>query len=243
MKRIVVATAALTALAFAETPTATPLKTHTELSYVQTGGNTQSKSFAMTFNLDKKWERHILGLKSSALFSTENDAETKNKWNVDANYGYRYSERLSFEYLISYAQDRYSGYDSQLYTGPGVAYAALLGPVHTLDLTGSVGYARDDLALPPTSTEDDIQTYASGKAEANYAWQITEQLRFREDASYRLSFEDAQNYFVLSTTALDSKISDIFSMGLSYKVDYKNKVPAGKERTDTTFLASLIIDY
>lgn len=243
MKRIIVAMAALCALAVAETPKATPLKTHTELSYVQTTGNTESKSFAMAFNLDKKWERHIFGIQSAALFSTEDDNETKNKWNINANYGYRFSERLSAGYLINYSQDRYSGYDSQLYTGPDVAFAALLGPVHTLDLSASIGYARDDIALPPSSTEDDIQTYTSGKAEANYAWQIVESLRFREDASYRVSFEDAQNYFVLSTTALESKISDVFSMGLSYKVDYKNQVPLGKERTDTTFLASLIIDY
>jgi len=243
MKRIVFATTALYALAGADTPVATPLQTHTEISYVQTQGNTDSQSFAMAFNLNKKWERHILGVKSSALFSTEDNNETKNKWNVDVNYGYRYSERLSFEYLVNYSQDRYSGYDSQLYTGPGVAYAALLGPVHTLNLTGSVGYARDDIAQPPSVTTDDIKTYTSGKAEASYAWQIVEQLRFREDASYRVSFEDAQNYFVLSTTALESKISDVFSMGMSYKADYKNLVPAGKKRLDTTFLASLIIDY
>jgi hypothetical protein len=43
-------------------------------------------------------------------------------------------------------------------------------------------------------------------------------------------------------TTLTSKLSDIFSAGLSYKVDYVN-LPSVQEYADTTFTANAIIDY
>jgi putative salt-induced outer membrane protein YdiY len=55
--------------------------------------------------------------------------------------------------------------------------------------------------------------------------------------------DDSDNYFVTSKTAIESKMSDIFSLGVNYKVDYANKVAQGTERTDETFTVSLIIDY
>ena len=50
-------------------------------------------------------------------------------------------------------------------------------------------------------------------------------------------------YFSFSKTAIETKISDIFSMGISYKVDYTNLPPSDKEYSDKTFMTSLIIDY
>jgi len=50
-------------------------------------------------------------------------------------------------------------------------------------------------------------------------------------------------YFAFSKTALSTKFSDIFSAGISYKVDYSNSPATGKEYTDRTFTANLIIDY
>jgi len=49
------------------------------------------------------------------------------------------------------------------------------------------------------------------------------------------------NYFVYSKSALSSKISDIFSAGLSYKVDYINMSPFCKTYTDRILITNLMI--
>ncbi|MEA1918872.1 MAG: DUF481 domain-containing protein, partial [Campylobacterota bacterium] len=85
--------------------------------------------------------------------------------------------------------------------------------------------------------------YTGFSAKANYAWQIMDNLKFLQEASYRSDFDDTDNYFAFSKTAVETKISDMFSMGISYKVDYTNLAPAGKEYSDRTFMTSLIIDY
>ena len=71
---------------------------------------------------------------------------------------------------------------------------------------------------------------------------MLENLKFDQELSYRGSFEESKKYFVFSKTAFTSKLSDMFSAGLSYKVDYVNE-PGDKEKSDTTLTANLIIDY
>ena len=52
----------------------------------------------------------------------------------------------------------------------------------------------------------------------NFAWQILEGLKFRQEASYRSDFKAPKTYFVYAKTALESKINSTFSMGVSYKI-------------------------
>ncbi|RUM62493.1 MAG: DUF481 domain-containing protein, partial [Sulfurimonas sp.] len=77
----------------------------------------------------------------------------------------------------------------------------------------------------------------------NYEWQVAENLKFKQDLKYRGSFDDSENYFINSKSAIESKLGGLFSMGISYAVDYANLPAAGKTSTDKTLLASLIIDY
>jgi putative salt-induced outer membrane protein len=71
-----------------------------------------------------------------------------------------------------------------------------------------------------------------------------ENLRFRENADYLVSFEDTDKYFINSETALEVKISEDFSLGVSYITAYQNQLPSPElKHTDTTFLSSLIIDF
>jgi len=61
---------------------------------------------------------------------------------------------------------------------------------------------------------------------------------------YRSEFDDTTNYFMKSKTTVESKISDVFSMGVSYTVDYtNNKADDVRSYTDNVFLASLIADF
>ena len=70
-----------------------------------------------------------------------------------------------------------------------------------------------------------------------------DRLKFNQDLYYRAAFDDAQKYFVFSNSALSSKISDMFSAGVSYKVDYTNTVLADVVRHDNTFSAFLSADF
>ncbi len=228
-------------LAAAVGPEPEPLKTHAELGFIKTTGNTKTTSFAGVLNISKAFGDHMLRFDAEGYYSEDDGKETKNRWKTIANYDYPETSAWAFNYLIGYEVDKFSGFDSQFYTGPGVKWKAIEPPAHQLDLQGNVLYSQDD--IEDTDVGGGTHDYAAIQAKLDYNWQISESWKFIQIASYRVEVDELDNYFIYSKTAVESKISDIFSLGVNYTIDYKNEAPTDKVRTDKTFLISLIIDY
>jgi putative salt-induced outer membrane protein len=241
---------------------ANPLVTHTELGFVQTGGNTDTTAFSLDFTGKKSWAKQSLKLNLDALYGTQNGVENNNKIVGILNYDWQFEKRVALNYIVGYKDDKFSGYTYQFYTGPGVKYDVLGSKKYQLDLQGNVLYnmqqemnkyydANGTEVKYPYPNGTDGLTKVDGTyndfwgylVSGNFRWTIVEGFKFIEEASYRSDFGNADNYFVYSKTAVESKINGNFSMGVSYKINYNNLPPAGNERTDTTSMVSLIIDY
>lgn len=218
------------------------LITHAEFGFISTSGNTDTTSYNLDLEMKKGWNKHKFIFSFDGQYADDNDVQTKNKFLGELEYDYEFTDRFAFDYLIGYKQDKFSGYTYQAYTGPGAKYKLIKEEKHDLSLEGNILYSQDELEdtlLYAKTTRD----YTSLRAKATYQWQILDNLSFEQELSYRMEVEKNQNYFVFSKTALISKISDVFSLGLNYKVDYVNTPPSGIEHSDKTFGASLIIDY
>ncbi len=246
--------------AHAEDVKVTPLKTHAEFGYIETNGNTKTKTFNLEANAKKAWNKHEGKIKFDGQYADDGGDETKNKYLIELNYNYSFTDRFAFDYLVGYKSDKFSGYDYQFYTGPGAQYKAIVTDQHKLTLSGNILYSQDQKmdihrdasgAIVPypyntpyvTTESGKKDDYAAYRLKGEYAYKITKTLKFTQDLSIRGDLEKSENYFVFSKTALSSKISDIFSAGVSYKVDYANRPPVDKKKTDTTFTFNLIADF
>ena len=218
------------------------LVTHTELGYIQTDGNTETKTFNLESKATKNWQKHVFAFVIDAQYAEDAGTETKNKFLTELTYDYEFTDRLAFTYLLGYKSDKFSSFDYQAYTGPGAKYKAIVSKNHNLGFEGNILYSMDEISPVPPAVTSESDDYASYRVKGVYGWQMLENLKFDQEVSYRGSFEDADKYFVFSKSALSSKISDIFSAGVSYKVDYVNEA-GDKENTDTTLTLNLIMDY
>ena len=214
------------------------LKTHTEFGFISTSGNTDTLNYSLDSKIKKAWDKHMFSLAFDGQYADDNGVETKNKFLTELNYDYALSNRLSFDYLIGYKNDKFSGYNYQAYTGPGLKYKAIQEQDHKLSVEGSILYSQDEL-----DSSSQTREYSAFRAKGVYEWQILENLKFTQDLSYRSEFEDTENYFIFSKTAFSSKISDIFSFGINYKMDYVNQAPLSTRHADRTLTANLIADY
>ncbi len=225
----------------AKLPQDTALKTHTQLGYIATSGNTKTESFALSTEWTKEFGKNQVSWTFDAQYgkADENGVYTtnKNKYFTELGYDYSFTDRFAFNYLAGYKHDKFSNYTYQFYTGPGAKYKAVKTEAHELSVEGSVLYSRDEFIESEETTN-----YTSLQAKGVYSWQILDNLKFDQIASYRMDVEDVDNYFVYSDSELTSKISDILSAGIGYKVDYVNH-PGDKEHTDKTLLVTLSIDY
>jgi putative salt-induced outer membrane protein len=234
--------------------------THAEVGYIKTTGNTDTETYNMDIKLKKEWEKHILTLAFLKIYGEENGEDNKDKTFTELNYYYKFTDRFAFDYMAAYKEDKFSGFDYQFYTGPGLVYKVVDEEKHTLFAKLNSLYSRDqveDTRVDANGNEVSYpypsgsinqhdgysDEYVSYKAQILYTWQLAEKTKFVQDLRYRSQVDEAENYFIYSKSSLEAKISDIFSAGISYQVDYVNEAAEGKNHTDKTTMFNLIIDY
>lgn len=211
--------------------------THSEFSYINTKGNTNTTSLAFEGTIKEEWEHHRLRLRGDAYRSTANSLVSKDKWSAEVNYDFPLCSRVSMNYLTGYKDDRFSGFNYQFYTGPGMGIKIINDTDYKLDLQGNLLYDVDKPNDLPS------YHYLSSKLGAIYNWKIQNNLKFIQEATFRMNLKETQYNFFYSKTAFENKINSSLSMGVSYKIDYVNTPPELSFRSDRTFLVSLIVDY
>jgi len=262
MKKTALSLIALSSLLSAEMMQANPFVTHTEMGYIETAGNTETKAFNLESKAAKDWGHHVAKGFIDAQYASNRFKETKNKFLAEFTYDYEFTSLLAFNYIAGYRKDRFSGFESQKYTGPGARYKYLVTEEENFAIDGNLLYAIDNyenafttatgryIPYPDTIPADAIlqrpgyqNNYMAFRVKGAYDKQLLENLKFDQEVTYRSAFKEFQNFFVFSKTALSSRISEMFSAGISYKVDYINVPANGKDKVDTTFSANLILDY
>ena len=93
------------------------LKTHVEIGYTNTAGNTESQDLAGNLKMEYPFgKKNALRFVGNMLYSTNKDFEsnttstTKNRWDAEANYDYNFNETWAFNYLAGGKGDKFSTY-------------------------------------------------------------------------------------------------------------------------------------
>ncbi len=224
----------------AEATEAPHWKVRAELSYTSSSGNTDSETLAGKLGIKREETRNRYYFDGS-VFRTENDNdETANKWMVEGRYERIIHERLFGFGDAYYIKDKFSGYKYRYGFGPGIGYDFVNTDNQSLKGLFSLVYSHDSYSTGSEKSDN----YCAGKVGIKYEWHIMKNLTFKEDAYYHVSFDDSDVYFLNSETAIEVKISDAVSLGLSYIIAYQNAPPSPEiDDTDRIFLTSLIIDF
>jgi putative salt-induced outer membrane protein len=120
-------------------------KIKSQIGFSKTNGNTDTTSFSGLVDISKKIDKHILSSKIEGQYSEESGIENKNKINGKLNYFYEINKQLSFNYEIYGEQDKFSGFDYKIYTGPGVMYKFDILKKHEFKIGVNVLYENDVL--------------------------------------------------------------------------------------------------
>ncbi len=215
-------------------------QTHLELSYVATSGNTDTQTFSSKAEIKKEEKINRYYIKFDGLYAKNDDKESANKWNLNGRWERTISEKMFGFLTANYLADKFSGYDYRLSIGPGLGYNFIKNEKHQLKGLATLSYYYDKFSSGTKSSDK----YSAGDFALNYRWQILQNLKFKFDGNYIVSFDNTDKYFVNAEAGIESKISGNISLGVSYKVAYQNKLPSSSlKHTDTTFLTSLIIDF
>ena len=231
--------ASTAATAFAETAvpdaamSGSTWKGNMEIGFVKTGGNTETETLnakAMAETEREKW-RHTINLE--ALNSSDQKVSTAERYLLSGQSSFKMGPKNFFYVLVSYEDDRFSGYDYRVTESVGYGRRVIGEPQLTLDL--EIGPGARQSKLDSGQTEDESMVRGAAKL----MWKVSNTSKFSEDFSTEVG-EDVT--VTKSVTALSAKVNGSLSTKLSYTIKNTSDVPPGFEKTDSEMAVTLVFD-
>ena len=230
-----------------------PWTSSAELGYVNVSGNTNTETMKAAFDISyevDKWahKAHAEALSAnsettdtSVIPAVTTKERTAAKWLVSGQSDYKFKELDYFYALLSYEDDRFSGFDYQAKLGLGYGRRVIHTDNHLLKLEigpGYRSYRREQ--LPPPALLEETQTETLLRLAANYLWKLSDTSKFTEELTSE-SGEDQDEW--KSVTGLTAKINSSLAMKISHTVKYLDKVPAGNEHFDRETAVTLVFTF
>jgi putative salt-induced outer membrane protein len=210
----------------------------TELSFVNTSGNTEVTTFAAKDKLTYKFSPKIETiLRLSALYGKSDGVKNSENYSAKLRGTYLISERFYTGIVAGWAKDIFAGIDSKISIGPALGYKILTGEQHALDFEAGVEYVDEKF------TDDTKNDYFNGRVFTEYIYTFSEKSNLSQSLEFNYDFENSDNYDIASVTAVTTALSDMLSLKASYNIIFVNApVPTTLKKTDTTLSVSLIIN-
>ena len=205
-----------------------------ELGFVKTTGNTETESFvlkAKAIHQRNKWKNTARG---EALRNADGDIVTAEKYFLSGKSEYTFRDRSYVFGLVTYDDDRFSGFNYQLLGVLGYGRVVMERESVKLNLEVGAGGRQSDPEIGDTDNE------AVLRAAGDFEWKISKSATFIQELSSDIG-EDKT--ITRSLTALTTKINSYLSSRIAYQLKHTSEVPVGIEKTDTEFTFTLLFKY
>jgi len=205
-----------------------------ELGYLKTSGNTDTESLhtkGKIINERIKW-KHTATIEITR--KSDNGVTNAKRTYITGKSDYNIDE---FSYLfatLTYENDDFSGYEYQYTEAIGYGYHVIKQEDLKLDMEVGVGARQSKLDSGSTNSEGLV------KGAADLEWKLSKTSTFTQHLSVEAG-ED--NTISRSITALKIQVIGNLSAKLSHSIKHNSDAPAGKEKTDTESIVTLVYSF
>jgi putative salt-induced outer membrane protein len=214
-----------------------PVSDVAELSYVDTGGNSDLKSLVINNALKYPvTEQVIVDWKINTLFGETNGIKSAERYFTELRGGYPWTNRLYSFVQTSWTRDTFAGLDARYIFGIGAGYKLVIGPPQMLQAEAGLNYSVED------RTDGTSSTFPGGRAFGQYGYLFNEKNKFTQSVEWLSDFKDTGNYNINAETALISALNTFLSLKSGYVVKYDHEPAAGTKKTDTLLGITLVMN-
>ena len=197
-------------------------------------GNTDENGVAAGLKFNKttlRW-RHMIEL--YADYKRTDDVVTKEKYSGIYTANYKLGERYYAWGRLSGERDKFAGFDSRLSEGAGLGYRLIDTRALKLDIEGGPALRQTEY------TGGGSRRSVAARLAQRLAWQITDDLRFTQNAA---TFLESGNSTYIGSAGLTTKLHSAVSARASVDVRHDQNPPNDRQKTDTTSRVTLVFDF
>ena len=219
---------------YAQEPSSSKWTGEAELGYLKTSGNTDTESLhakGKIVNERPKW-RHTGTIE--VVNKSDKGVDTADRLYVTGKSDYQINGRSYLFVMLSYDDDRFSGFDYQTTESVGYGYHVIKEEDLRLDVEVGAGDRQNKFADGRTSSEGLLR--AAGDLE----WKLSKTSTFTQ----ALSVESGEDVTISrSLTGLKMQINGNLAAKLAYNVKHTSDVPPGFEKTDKESIVTLVYSF
>jgi len=208
-----------------------------ELSFVSTGGNTDTQSLGLGASVVFRPPKWTTEARTAFVRNETDSVETAKSWVFDFREARALSERAEVFGRYGYLTDRFAGIEHRNTIDGGVGYKLLLGPVHMLRVDGGLGYTNEGRVT------GESQSFALVNIGSAYKWQISKTADLTDSAVFTQSLEDHDEWRFANAIAISAALTHVFSLKLSNDVKFNNSPVPGFEKTDRVTSAAIVAKF
>jgi putative salt-induced outer membrane protein len=213
-------------------------KGNLELSYLQTGGNTNSKTLATAGKIERSFEGAKLTGEFNAIYGEKSGVASDKSWMGRGKYDHYVSSR-AFAYLSETVERNVlKGIEVRYTTQAGMGYEFIKTPSDLLKGEAGVGYIRENPIAP---LDDD--GYAIGRAYGEYGHAFDDKTRFLQTVEYLPGLKGGEGYLLREESSFIANLMGNFALKVSYTVMYDSEPQPGFFKTDRLFKTSLLYTF
>lgn len=211
-------------------------------SYVQTTGNTRTTTVGASANGWYQTSRYKIGLASEYIWSRNNQVTAARRIGstLRAEQVFKPESRLSAYSQVSYAHNRFAGYQSRVVCDAGGLYKFVKSSQSTVAV--SVGVAQTFTHPISGAIPKEGRNFLGGRTVLSHTYKNTRTETLQE-TSYLHDFSRANNWRVDNNSTLSASVARMLAIKLSYQLSYTNSPEPGRRHTDTMFLTSLVAKW
>jgi putative salt-induced outer membrane protein len=210
------------------------VKGRAELGGYMSTGNTENIGLTAAIEVKREaleW-RHKLRLQAD--YQESLGVVTRKRYLAAYEPNWKFDDRAYMYGAAQYESDRFSGFYDRVSLSTGAGYSAIRSPAVKLDL--EIGPAFRHTRFIDDTTESNV----AARGSVDFGWKLSRSISVTQNASAYL--QDA-NSTVSSRSALLAKLFGPFSAQFSYTLQYESMPPIGRQTTDTTSRAALVVDF
>jgi len=206
-----------------------------ELGVLKTNGNTRNQNITFKgkiVNDRDKWRHTVTG---EALNSSEQGNTTAERYFLSGKSDYKLSDKSYIFGLLTYENDRFSGYDYRATETLGYGRNVIKRDILTLDLEAGLGARQSKLGATGENQNEGLIHLAG-----SLGWKISDTSTFSEDLSSDIG---EKSTVTKSVTALKTQIVGNLASKVSFTAKYTSKVPADVTKLDTETAVTLVYSF
>lgn len=210
------------------------MHTRAELGGYISSGNTENVGLTASVEVKREgvdW-RHKLRLQAD--YQESIGQVTRERYLAAYEPNWKLGDRTYLYGAAQFESDRFSGFTSRFSLSAGAGYSAIKRPGMKLDLELGPAYRATRLIT------DLNERNVAARGSLDFDWQLTRGITVRQNAS---AYVQDANSTVSTKSALLAKLIGPLSAQLSYTLQYESTPPVGRQTTDTTSRAALVVDF